>query len=1247
MNYVCKDGDTFSGVAAKFNTTSDTIQELNPDKSPMNVYTGLVLIVPKPVGNFTIMDETDRIWQTLMLTSRYETQREYPYNFGVAASDFDGAGISWGNIQFNAKTGPLISMWQYLINNHEAALLAAWDHPNRTPEQDAANYTVWKDMILRGDFEEIRAWSYARGNTTTGRHSFNEPWNTYFMQIGIIQESIDLQQANDDWYFSIAATWFDQLNLYSRRGFSLCFDVAVQSGSINPKIGEDANGNNIYYDLIGEINDWYAALDKTGKTAQELETLKLEKLANRRADYIDISWQQTYRERKVAIALGSGWVYDNTLFMDTNEFNMTLEPVSIENVPKDLLFEMQETPPPVVYTETAPVVSVLSDGVTTEIGDYAAGDTFTIHYDTAKVKFYKNGAVVQEAAAPRDLVLSADTAFSSLSGESQLYGIYFAPSGAKGEQGPQGEQGPAGLAGIQGERGDQGVPGEPGADGISSFTHIAYANNETGTSGFSLSDSTNKLYIGIYVDAEATDSTDPARYRWTLIKGSKGDQGLPGAPGEDGRTPYFHTAYATNDTGTANFSITDSEDRTYIGTYTDYNEADSDEPAMYKWVKIQGPPGEPGYKIHWSLTNVKDDGKGGLQKTGGVSTAWDAAASSAEAYVGGALLNFRAISVWSNIAIGLAVDKYSLEYSTISYGFLLNNGPVLDGAIYKSVLSVIVDGLVTEVGTYVDGDRFSITYDSDRAKFYQNGSLVFESMALPDRALTAKVLFKTVGSATQITETYFVAAAPKGDTGETGPPGPQGIEGPPGANGETLYTWIKYGDSPTTGMSDSPLNKKYIGLAYNKADPTESANYADYSWSLIRGDEGPQGPPGASGETLYTWIKYADSAAGAGMSDAPEGKKFLGIAYNKTSSSESTDPADYSWSDIQAELLVNENIVLNSNKATTSSAYNIGVWTLSEPWITGETYTITVKATLSPGTQKLAIYRDTGWTQFGPTVSPGADGIFKITAVAAASTDPAGYSKISLWNVPSATAGKSATLEWLKVEKGSQATPWSANPKDAARIVDSTTVIEADVIKSNNIDVATLSAISANLGTVTAGSIKSNTTVDVVTNLGVGENVNLRASTTDAIRAINFIDKFGYVTGRIFDDPASDAVVIQSVSASPGITLDGDLIGFGDNYNIQFEDFSETLFITKKPERGFCGVGNREQSAISTGVSSCGTGVNFRIRKNYTPSSVDFTTSSGTTTARYAGITSDGFWLYINGMGSTNAYNYWRGYYLA
>ena len=44
----------------------------------------------------------------------------------------------------------------------------------------------------------------------------------------------------------------DLQSIESQRVF-ICFDVAVQSGSINPKIGEDAEGNNIYHDLIGEL----------------------------------------------------------------------------------------------------------------------------------------------------------------------------------------------------------------------------------------------------------------------------------------------------------------------------------------------------------------------------------------------------------------------------------------------------------------------------------------------------------------------------------------------------------------------------------------------------------------------------------------------------------------------------------------------------------------------------------------------------------------------------------------------------------------------------------------------------------------------------------------------------------------------------------------------------------------------------------------------------------------------------------
>ena len=121
----------------------------------------------------------------------------------------------------------------------------------------------------------------------------------------------------------------------------------------------------------------------------------------------------------------------------------------------------------------------------------------------------------------------------------------------------------------------------------------------------------------------------------------------------------------------------------------------------------------------------------------------------------------------------------------------------------------------------------------------------------------------------------------KGETGATGPQGPQGIQGsqgvqgPKGADGKTYYTWLKYADTPTTGMSDDPAGKSYIGLAYNKTTAAESTSYSDYAWSLIKGakgDQGVAGGKGADGETYYTWIKYATSAAGANMSDDPAGK---------------------------------------------------------------------------------------------------------------------------------------------------------------------------------------------------------------------------------------------------------------------------------------------------------------------------------------------------------------------------------------
>ena len=87
----------------------------------------------------------------LQLTSKYETQKEYPDNFGVVSGNFDGAGVSWGAIQFNAKTGPLISNdSKQCYNTHTAVTHDAFmANANRTAEQNEANYQSFRTLMVK------------------------------------------------------------------------------------------------------------------------------------------------------------------------------------------------------------------------------------------------------------------------------------------------------------------------------------------------------------------------------------------------------------------------------------------------------------------------------------------------------------------------------------------------------------------------------------------------------------------------------------------------------------------------------------------------------------------------------------------------------------------------------------------------------------------------------------------------------------------------------------------------------------------------------------------------------------------------------------------------------------------------------------------------------------------------------------------------------------------------------------------
>ncbi len=96
---------------------------------------------------------------------------------------------------------------------------------------------------------------------------------------------------------------------------------------------------------------------------------------------------------------------------------------------------------------------------------------------------------------------------------------------------------------------------------------------------------------------------------------------------------------------------------------------------------------------------------------------------------------------------------------------------------------------------------------------------------------------------------------------------------------------------------------------------------------------------GSDGKTYYTWIKYADDASGTNMSDDPTGKKYMGIAINKTTATESNDADVYTWSLIKGTDGKGVSKVETWYYLSTSETVLVGgSWSTSAPTWTDGTY---------------------------------------------------------------------------------------------------------------------------------------------------------------------------------------------------------------------------------------------------------------------------------------------------------------------
>ena len=522
-------------------------------------------------------------------------------------------------------------------------------------------------------------------------------------------------------------------------------------------------------------------------------------------------------------------------------------------------------------------------------------------------------------------------------------------AGPQGEKGEKGDTGPQGLQGLQGPQGEQGIPGkrgDAGADGKTSYFHIKYSENANGNP----MTETPSTYIGTYVDYTQADSSDYKKYTWSRFEGAqgeRGERGIAGTNGTNGKTSYLHIAYANSADGKTGFSVSDSANKLYIGQYTDFVQNDSTDPTAYAWTKIKGETGASGqngvsvddvtnfYKVSTSATGVTaHQTSGGRNLLLGTKTF----ASPEWVNIGTSIITDDAgyackklISTWSNYICQYRNLELGEQY-TISFVAKCaspqtleikddgkNNYPLacvlIDSTEYKKFYKVFTITNVKNTPLITFLTRQAIDHIFIKKVKLEKGNKATDwspapedlgwSTTVPTLTATNKYLWNyehitgSDDSTIAITEPRVIGVY--GDTGATGPQGPQGNTGAQGPQGNTGATGngiksitnhylatsaaseVTYSTSGwTTAVQAMTAVKKYLwnyedvlytsGTHYYSA-PTIIGAYGDKGATGPQGEQGIQGPKGETGAQGPQGIQGVKGNTGATGPQGPQGVK--------------------------------------------------------------------------------------------------------------------------------------------------------------------------------------------------------------------------------------------------------------------------------------------------------------------------------------------------------------------------------------
>ena len=298
-----------------------------------------------------------------------------------------------------------------------------------------------------------------------------------------------------------------------------------------------------------------------------------------------------------------------------------------------------------------------------------------------------------------------------------------------------------------------------------------------------------------------------------------GTDGSKGDPGADGYTTHF--AYATSADGSQNFSTTNFNGATYIGTYRDRLPNDSTNYRDYVWTPWKGDKGDKGDSVfydeeHSSIGyaySSKGTPEAGRDYPSDI-TSWSPTPPAVQK---GKYLWTKDVTAYNNAGTIVYTTTYGVQYQP-------NDGESVEIDSSRTFIKYCRQTKSQYTGQHPADRDFSTTYPTNLGQgdyLWILNQVAYVGVANPLKSYSVSML------------------------------GTDGSKGDPGADGYTTH--FAYATSADGSQNFSTTNfngATYIGT-YRDRNAADSTNYRDYVWTPWKGDKGEQGEQGEQGEGGY------------------------------------------------------------------------------------------------------------------------------------------------------------------------------------------------------------------------------------------------------------------------------------------------------------------------------------------------------------------------------------------------------------